>query len=1024
MLGGGGRRYALWEVLADEIKAIRGDDVTSTDADGASALLHDALMSVANRARAAQPEQDLKEEAADRACRLKVYECARQLNLSALCLSGGGIRSASVSLGVIQALADKKLLRQFDYLSTVSGGGYIGCWLSAWLKRAGPNNARDVIRQLREESDDPNDPDYEPPPHAPMGRHDDPDREPPPLTHLRRYSNYLTPQLGVFSADTWTAVAIVLRNMVVNWLILVPAIALAIIAVKLIATLLIRNDLAVSSAPYVGGLCLVFGWFALGYKLYRLYAPPSTRRTDVAQNRFIFCSLVPAILGGFCFVWLVRHHLTPAEALNFVYPIPWIEAYLPEKLSAMLEFAFAVFVGALVVRVLDCGLGAAARANAPPWRGYGLMGWNFLAWLAAVAVFAVLVWAGKQFAGDMNAPVTLIKNLCVQDPSAVCTANPPKHAIQVTLDRPILPAIFGMPWFLLATMSAHTVYLLLRSASGNGDVEREWLGRASGWHFIAGFSWLLLSAIVLLGPRLYYNAGVISANAGAWYTALMGISGAVTALLGKSGLTPAKGGASGVLGVGSNVVLAIAGGLFATLLLLSISLVVDWPLAGTGVACFSDDGSAACRARDWATMIVVVGVFLAIVDGFANVNRFSIHALYRNRLVRAYLGGARAPDRKPDGFTDFDWDDNVRMAALWNDTRVDRDRNWRPLHVINMALNLAATKNLAWQQRKACSFTVTPFSCGSAERDLGYRPTYLYGGLVGEVDTNADKRSTGITLGTAMAISGAAVSPNMGYHSSPALSFLLTMFNVRLGWWLGNPGPAGEKHGPGMQPPYQREGPLFALRPLLSELFGLTSADSPYVYLSDGGHFEDLGLYEMVRRRCRWIVVCDDDQDGKRGFEDLGNAVRKIWIDLGVRITFPDAPLLRAETEAKPADIPYFAIGTIDYVSDGNRDLPPGKLLYIKPTVRGDEDAADVIAYQRANPGFPAQTTADQWFDEAQLEAYRRLGYLMTHRMISEAAGRTSIGTLDRLFTRLASLDPQTMKPRPRRGGVAPAAGA
>ena len=138
-----------------------------------------------------------------------------------------------------------------------------------------------------------------------------------------------------------------------------------------------------------------------------------------------------------------------------------------------------------------------------------------------------------------------------------------------------------------------------------------------------------------------------------------------------------------------------------------------------------------------------------------------------------------------------------------------------------------------------------------------------------------------LPLGTAMAISGAAVSPNMGYHSSPSVALLLALFNVRLGWWLGNPGEAGKES-------YQNEGPKWAAKPLLAEAFGQTTDSSPYVYLSDGGHFEDLGLYEMVRRRCRLIIVVDAGCDPKFTFGDLGNAVRKIYIDLGVRITFED----------------------------------------------------------------------------------------------------------------------------------------
>src|SRR5262249_20412119 len=152
-------------------------------------------------------------------------------------------------------------------------------------------------------------------------------------------------------------------------------------------------------------------------------------------------------------------------------------------------------------------------------------------------------------------------------------------------------------------------------------------------------------------------------------------------------------------------------------------------------------------------------------------------------LIRAFLGGARAPGRRPEGFTGFDWDDEIPVSQLWQPRRdPPTEKDWRPFHVIKMTPNLASTKNLAWQKRKGASFTVTPRHCGSAELEVrgSYRKTKDYGDPDG-----------GIRLGTAMAISGAAVSPNMGYHSSPSIAFLLTLFNVRLGWWLGNPGNAG-----------------------------------------------------------------------------------------------------------------------------------------------------------------------------------------------------------------------------------------
>src|SRR5207244_4535223 len=175
-------------------------------------------------------------------------------------------------------------------------------------------------------------------------------------------------------------------------------------------------------------------------------------------------------------------------------------------------------------------------------------------------------------------------------------------------------------------------------------------------------------------------------------------------------------------------------------------------------------------------------------------------------------------------------------------------------------------------ERKAQSFTVTPLHCGSSAMEPGYRSMTgadgtVYGG------------PQGISLGSAITISGAAASPNMGYHSSPLVTFILTLLNVRLGAWLGNPGKAGDHT-------FQLGYPKSSVQPIIDEAFGLTNDTSPYVYLSDGGHFENLGLYEMVLRRCHYIVVIDAGEDPQCSFADLGEAVRKIRIGLGISIEF------------------------------------------------------------------------------------------------------------------------------------------
>jgi hypothetical protein len=340
---------------------------------------------------------------------------------------------------------------------------------------------------------------------------------------------------------------------------------------------------------------------------------------------------------------------------------------------------------------------------------------------------------------------------------------------------------------------------------------------------------------------------------------------------------------------------------------------------------------------------------LAWVMGyFVNVNTFSLHAMYRSRLIRAYLGASN-PDREPSLFTGFDEKDNLRMRDL---------APGRPFHVINMALNLVHGKRLAWQERKAETFTVTRLHSGSAR--VGYQKTETYGDHPTKDDSPGEHN--GITIGTAMAISGAAASPNMGYHSSPLLSFMMTFFNARLGWWLANPGYPGK----GL---WGERGPKSALKSLIYEALGKTDDENPWVYLSDGGHFENLGVYEMVLRRCDTIIVVDAGADPNYQFEDLANAIRKVRIDLGVTIHF-NKPI---EMQKGIARNVHCAVGHIGYSCVDGADAVQGTLIYIKPAL-DPKLSIDLDQYHSINPDFPQQSTANQFFGEAQFESYRRLG--------------------------------------------------
>jgi hypothetical protein len=285
-------------------------------------------------------------------------------------------------------------------------------------------------------------------------------------------------------------------------------------------------------------------------------------------------------------------------------------------------------------------------------------------------------------------------------------------------------------------------------------------------------------------------------------------------------------------------------------------------------------------------------------------------------------------------------------------------------------------EKLAWQQRKAESFSMTPFYCGNFHE--GYRRTSEYGGPFG------------ISLGTAMTISGAAANPNMGYHSSAAVTFLMALFNARLGSWLGNT----NEHG---RSTYRLQGPRWAVKPLFLELLGMTTATSRYVNLSDGGHFDNLGLYEMVLRRCRYILVSDAGRDPTHAFEDLGNAIRKIRIDFGVPIEFErriEIPPRTASSTGLFCAVARIRYSMIDARPKG-ADPNDGWLVYVKPALnaRGARKAADapvpydVFSYAQRSKDFPHETTNDQWFDEAQFESYRALGFHIVTQLTDAMRG-------------------------------------
>jgi hypothetical protein len=795
---------------------------------------------------------------------------------AALCLSGGGIRSASFSLGVIQGLARLGLLDAFDYVSTVSGGGYTGGWLSAWLHhtREDGGTPDDVFRALAGHSDT------------------SPSPEPEPVRQVREYSNYLDPKLGALSVDVWSLISTVARNLLLNWLVLVPILAAALLvprvyfAMTMLGTQdwIYRDDLFWWSAVVLWAAAGLLA-LALAYTVRNL---PSIGNRQGSQDTFLM----------FCFV--------PLCAATGLFTLYWAWSRALNADPVILSVLTMITAGAHTAIWLVVGAFSPRR-------------WRPMTWIAAAlsgAIAGVGVW---WFA---------------------------VHAFATPLARGEIIASVGAPLVLAIIGGAGSLFVGLASIETTEE-DREWWSRSGAWLLIAIAAWCACSAVVFVGPVLAERAvawvgdKLASPAAGrALFAGLTALTGGIAAVTGRE---TRSNGASRVA-LWRRIAFATAAPAFVALLLVGLATMNVWLLRWIDTldlvpAYTHPDGAGLPEIILLLVIFSAVGVLMGLVVA---VNKFSLHGMYRNRLIRAFLGASRTTsDRRPNRFTGFDVQDNVFLKDL----RAIR----RPIHVINMALNRVADSQLAWQERKAESFTVNALFAGT--QALGYRPIAEYGG------------PAGMSLGTAITISGAAASPNMGYHSSPAVTFLLTLFNARLGAWLGNPGDAGRFT-------WRKSDPLLGAGPLLREMFGRTTGANPYVYLSDGGHFENLGLYEMVARRCRYIVVSDAGCDEAYAFADLGNAIRKIRIDLGIPIEFPDGLGIDAAHAGKGNR--HGAVGVIRY-SKADARADNGVLIYLKATLSGDEPV-DIANYSAVHREFPHETTADQWFGESQFESYRMLG--------------------------------------------------
>jgi hypothetical protein len=337
---------------------------------------------------------------------------------------------------------------------------------------------------------------------------------------------------------------------------------------------------------------------------------------------------------------------------------------------------------------------------------------------------------------------------------------------------------------------------------------------------------------------------------------------------------------------------------------------------------------------DWEGMLFLLFVVISLVINvrFLNINYTSPHSFYRDQLSQVFLVKEKGDDVISN--------DAMKLSEL----REPRDggASSAPYHLINATINLGSDIQADLRGRKAGFFLFSKHFVGSQE--TGWCET-----------ARMEKATPHLDLGTAMAISGAAASPNMGAFTSRSISFLMMLLNVRLGYWLPNPAQVRAPHRPFWVP-----GPRY----LLKEALGWFDTRGRYVNVSDGGHLENLGVYELLRRRCRLIIAVDGEADPRLQFGSLVTLLRFARIDLGISIDIDLEQLRQANGRSNA----HWVQATIHY-GEGET----GTLLYLKSTLTGDESPY-VRAYHEAHPAFPHESTANQFFTETQLEVYRALG--------------------------------------------------
>ena len=904
---------------------------------------------------------------------------ALEHRLVGLALSGGGVRSASFSLGVLQALANAERLENIHYMSTVSGGGYIGSalsWFTIQSKTSKDKSTEDFFFSTEKEE-------------FPFGAkelanfetYQDPKRNGlinrgfmprvAILDHIRQHGSYLS------AKGSWDLVKLVtmsLRAMIPSFavyflMIMLPIALFAyLLALEPLSHADLMNGYAEDNLPkwsiqqwiYENGAWRLALGLMIALSIAFLAEASLTRLHSVRENTFFG---LPSSLVFILTIANMRIMDSPHDVLIWGFYIFYSVLLLICTSSIFLSFGTFTLLASYTFYTHEHSIYwtiTIVLINSVLFHKFNKKGKEII-FVYYLSLFFSIVAAAIVYHGEYH------------------------------LDIFLWSTIASLSIFLAEEVSISSSYLN-QNKKNNNALKMNFIWRKENVDIDSAIV-IIIFGLIISGflpivkefSDVELGTGLTAASITAYFFNLF------KEVWGSGTKWPRF-----EIAVTTFVSVALVFGL----LLLAFSLCDyfwtfrDWEsLPPPELLKLSLELLGISVSEENGPLIAKIGFFLFVANISAlgwllasrvNLNFVGLHRLYRDRLMDTFLPNVSEDGQKVGRQANEPlWSSKANEFFMYQLSDVWREK--QIYHIINTNVVLVNSDDARYRGRGGANFIISPEYCGS--KATGWLKSENWKMPAGQM-----------TLASAMAVSGAAINPKTGPGGRgpmqmPLVSFLMTFFNARLGMWVNNPNPrVPPKH---TELKDEDELPEFDLSPnfykpgLMQGLLGLGHKETePFIELTDGGHFDNTGLYELIRRRMRLIIMVDGSADKELNFGDLASAFERIRADFGVQIRFgryerefqsllhnPDKK--HAFTKKLELAERGYVVARIDYQphEDGKSDDDKDGMLVIIKSTMVEGLPADVLGYKSAHPDFPDESTADQFFDELQLEAYRELGY-------------------------------------------------